>query len=243
MPHHIATIEQPNFFVTEACYGAKFQRYRRNESILLSAMTGETLAYLGSSRIAFCNNRYSIDNSDRLANVYIAEILNGTPAGDALYLARKSFFEYDNGRLYEQQLTTIAEFNLFGDPSLRVQGAKSKVSRAQGRKTLAKGGVKSVCESKCLFDAKGENKPQSLLEQVRSAVDRNLMEIRKVIDKQLYEQLGVEPRSLSHIFRKRLSDGTEFYSFDYADKKGDVDRLHCAITDEKGNITTIISTK
>ena len=94
-----------------------------------------------------------------------------------------------------------------------------------------------------MFDAKGENKPQSLLEQVRSAVDRNLMEIRKVIDKQLYEQLGVEPRSLSHIFRKRLSDGTEFYSFDYADKKGDVDRLHCAITDEKGNITTIISTK
>lgn len=243
MPHHIAQIEHPNFFVTEACYGAKFQRYRRNESILQSAMTGQTLAFLGSSRIAFCNNRYSIDNSDRLANVYIAELLNGTPAGDALYEARKSFFEYDDGRLYDQQLTTIAEFNLFGDPSLRVHTAGGVVRSKSGRGTLAKGGVKSVCESKCIFEAEAENRPKSLLEQVRSAVDRNLMEIRKTIDKELYERLGVEPRSLSHIFRKRFPDGKEFYSFDYAEERDNVDRLHCAIADDKGNIKTIISTK
>lgn len=244
MPEHIAEIERPNIFVTEACYGAKFQQYRRNESILLSAITGNTILFLGSSRIAFCNNRYSIDNSDRLANVFIAELLNGKAAGDALYEARRSFFEYDNGRLYDQQLTSIAEFNLFGDPSLRVLASNKPVKRTAGRKTLADKGVKCVTESKCLYDAKGgDNKPKSLLEEVRSAVDRNLMEIRKVIDKQLYEQLGVEPRSLSHIFQKRFPDGKEFYSFDYAEKKDEQERLHCAITDKDGNITTIISTK
>ncbi len=244
MPEDIAKISHPNIFVTEACYGAKYQQYRRGESILLSAITGETILYLGSSRIAFCNNRYSIDNSDRLANVFIAEVLSGKPAGEALYEARKSFFEYDNGRMYDQQMTSIAEFNLFGDPSLKVKAAKSGVQRTAGRKTLAGKGVKCVTESKCLYDAKGEsNKPESILEQVRSAVDRNLMEIRKTIDKELYEQLGVEPRSLSHIFRKRFPDGKEFYSFDYAEQKDDVERLHCAITDKDGNITTIISTK
>lgn len=244
MPEHVATMARPNIFVTEACYGAKFQQYRRNESILLSAITSETILFLGSSRIAFCNNRYSIDNSDRLANVFIAELLNGKAAGDALYEARKSFFEYDNGRLYDQQLTSIAEFNLFGDPSLKVHSTDRPVKRANGRKTLAEGGVKCVTESKCLYDAKGtEERPKSLLDEVRSAVDRNLMEIRKTIDKQLYEQLGVEPRSLSHIFQKRFPDGKEFYSFDYAEKKDDVERLHCAIADKNGNITTIISTK
>ncbi len=242
-PKHLASITSNNFFVTEACYGGRFQKYRRSESMLLSAMGGNTLLYLGSSRIAFCNNRYSIDNSDRLANIFIEELLNGALAGDALYTARKSFFEYDDGHLYDQQLTSIVEFNIFGDPTLKVGTNNAKYNAPTTRSVVSKNAVQRVCESKCVYDSSDENRPKSVYEQVRQAVDNNLMKIRKVIDQELYEKLGVEPRSLSHIFHNRFADGKEFYSFDYTEQKEDRTDLRCAITDKNGKIITVISTK
>ena len=243
MPEHVALMESPNLFVTEACYGAKFQEYDRRESILLSAITTQTLLFLGSSRIAFCNNRYSIDNSDRLANVYINELLKGRTGGEALYLARKSFFEYDNGRLYDQQMVTIAEFNLFGDPTLRVAGCEG--GSMSGRCVMAETPVKRVTESKCLYEGKGEtaSAPRSILEQVRGAVDSNLRAIREVVDRELYERLGVEPRSLQAIYQNRFSDGKSFYSFDYQTQEEDQERTYFAIADERGKVQTVISTK
>ncbi len=243
MPRHIATIDTNNVFVTEACYGGRFQEYRRNESMLLSAMGGKTLLFLGSSRIAFCNNRYSIDNSDRLANIFIEELLSGATAGEALFTARKSFFEYDNGHLYDQQLATIAEFNIFGDPTLKTLSGNATYRASSSRSIVSKSAVQRVCESKCVYDSGNENRPQSVYEQVRQAVDSNLMKIRKVIDQELYEKLGVEPRSLSHIFHNRFADGKEFYSFNYAEEKEDRKELRYAIADKSGKIITVISTK
>ena len=242
-PQHLASITSNNFFVTEACYGGRFQKYRRSESMLLSAMGSHTLLYLGSSRIAFCNNRYSIDNSDRLANIFIEELLAGASAGDALYAARKSFFEYDDGHLYDQQLTSIVEFNIFGDPTLKANTNGTKYNAPTTRSVVSKNAVQRVCESKCVYDSSDENRPKSVYEQVRQAVYNNLMKIRKVIDQELYEKLGVEPRSLSHIFHNRFADGKEFYSFDYTEQKENRTDLRCAITDKNGKIITVISTK
>lgn len=243
LPQDVARIKSNNFFVTEACYGARFQQYRRNESILLSAMGGHSLLYLGSSRIAFCNNRYSIDNSDRLVNIFIEDILDGATAGEALFNARKSFFEYDNGHLYDQQLATIVEFNLFGDPTLAVRGAQKGSKSHSARVVASKYSVQRVSESKCVYDSEQATRPQSLYEQVRMAVDANLMKIRKVIDQELYAKLGVEPRSLQQIFRNRFADGREFYSFEYMDNKNGRDNLYSAIADKNGKIITVISTK
>lgn len=243
MPQHIAKIKSNNFFVSEACYGARFKQYRRCESMLLSAMGGKTLFYLGSSRIAFCNNRYSIDNSDRLVNIFIEELLGGVTAGEALFIARQSFFEYDNGHLYDQQLATIAEFNLFGDPTLAARRACKSFKDGSSRAVASKYAVQRVCESKCIYDNAQTTRPESIYEQVRMAVDSNLMKIRKVIDQELYAKLGVEPRSLQQIFRNRFADGREFYSFDYMENKGGRDNLYSAIADKSGKIITVISTK
>ncbi len=243
MPQQISKIENNNFFVSEACYGARFQQYRRHESMLLSAMSGKTLFYLGSSRIAFCNNRYTIDNSDRLVNIFIEELLNGVTAGEALFSARKSFFEYDNGHLYDQQLATIAEFNLFGDPTLSARREHKAHKNDSSRAIVSKSAVQRVCESKCLYDNEQSAHSGSIYEQVRMAVDSNLMKIRKVIDQELYAKLGVEPRSLQQIFRNRFADGREFYSFNYMEKGDDRDKLYNAIADGNGKIITVISTK
>ncbi len=242
-PKHIATIRRDNFFVTEACYGARFQQYKRHESILLSAMGGKTLLFLGSSRAAFCNNRFSIDNSDLLATVFIEKLLAGATAGEALFTARSSFFECDDGHIYDQQMTTIAEFNLFGDPTLSVQNAQKSPSNISSRAVVSKCAVQRVCESKCLYDRDKFANSNSILEQVRQAVDSNLMKIRKVIDEELYARMNVSPRSLSHIFLNRFGDGREFYSFDYVENREGREDLKCAIVDKSGKIITVISTK
>ncbi len=244
LPEHVASIAKPNIFISEACYGGRFQRYAKQESMLLSAMSGETLLFLGSSRIAFCNNRYSIDNSDRLANVFIVEMLNGESAGEALYAARKSFFEYDNGRLYDQQLVSIVEFNLFGDPSLTLRrGGGKHGCRSRRTEAMAKGGVVRVTESKCVYSDKEADNSSSILQLVRREVDDNLRRIRQVIDSELYSKLGVEPRSLKDILLNRFSDGKSFYSFNYSDDRAGYERSYSAITSPEGDIITVITTK
>ena len=119
----------------------------------------------------------------------------------------------------------------------------AKYNAPTTRSVVSKNAVQRVCESKCVYDSSNENRPLSIYEQVRQAVDNNLMKIRKVIDQELYEKLGVEPRSLSHIFHNRFADGKEFYSFDYTEQKEDRTDLRCAITDKNGKIITVISTK
>ena len=223
--------------VTEACYGGKFQDYGRGETMLLAAMGDMTLLYLGSSRIAWGASKSSsaadLDNADRLTNVYMAKLLEGYTAGEAFYMARQSFFDYNDGYFTPHQALTIVEFNLFGDPFLHV-GVRREGAKAHPRavKALAKGAVNAVVERKCVYEAA----PASLLDRVRSAVDRNLSLIRAAVDRQLYEQLGVEPRSLSTVTRMKYGNGDEFYAFNYLQTDGTIKSCHTATADLNGNV-------
>ena len=243
-PRQLASAEKPNVVVTEACYGGKFQDYGRGETMLLAAMGDMTLLYLGSSRIAWGASKSSsaadLDNADRLTNVYMAKLLEGYTAGEAFYMARQSFFDYNDGYFTPHQALTIVEFNLFGDPFLHV-GVRREGAKAHPRavKALAKGAVNAVVERKCVYEAA----PASLLDRVRSAVDRNLSLIRAAVDRQLYEQLGVEPRSLSTVTRMKYGNGDEFYAFNYLQTDGTIKSCHTATADLKGNVKSIISTK
>ena len=82
-----------------------------------------------------------------------------------------------------------------------------------------------------------------MLEEVRGHVDRNVMRIREVVDKTLYERLGVEPRRLNTVFLNSFADGSTFYSFDYVETNEYFRRVHTAITSPDGTVKTIISTK
>lgn len=243
-PRQLAGAEKPNVVVTEACYGGKFQDYGRGETMLLAAMGDMTLLYLGSSRIAWGASQSSstadLDNADRLTCVYMDGLLDGYTAGEALYLARQSFFDLNDGYFTPHQALTIVEFNLFGDPFLHVGTRRDDTKTAPREvRALAKGPVNAVVERKCIYEAA----PASLLDEVRNAVDRNLMQIRAVVDRQLYEQLGVEPRSLSTVTRIKYGNGDEFYAFNYVQGDATIRSCHTATTDMKGNVKSIISTK
>lgn len=242
-PAQLARAEKPNIVVTEACYGARFDLGYNTTTMLCSALANRTILYLGSSRIALgashSDGPADLNCADRMACVFMACLLEGYPAGDALFLARRSFFGAADSRLLPQQALTIVEFNLFGDPFLRIRPRCDAGESFAGGKRLSDTPVDTVVESKCLYRAA----PASPLEQIRNAVDRNLMLIRQAVDRKLYAQLGVEPRSLSTISRIRYKSGAEFYTFNYAEERGFGVCLHTAVTDSAGNIQTIISTK
>jgi len=242
-PAQLARAEKPNIVVTEACYGARFDLGYNTTTMLFSALANRTILYLGSSRIALgashSDNPADLNCADRITCVFMAYLLEGYTAGDAFFLARQSFFDAADNRLFPQQALTIVEFNLFGDPSLRIRPKCDEEKSFAGRARLSEGPIDPVIESKCLYKAA----PVSLLEQLRNAVDWNLMQIRQTVDRELYAQLGVEPRSLSTISRIRYKSGAEFYTFNYAEEKGFGTCLHTAITDSAGTIQTIISTK
>lgn len=244
-PRHMAAAKAPNCLVTEACYGGRFKNNPKRYSMLLSAMSNRTLLYLGSSRAAWCNNKYPIDNSDLLTTVFISAMLEGVPAGEALYLGRQAFFQIGDGHLYDQQRVTIVEFNIFGDPwlSLRVNG-RPKAGKSAGEVcVMTKNAVSTVSERKCLYDKHQQQNGGSLLDMVRGAVDQNLMRIRTVIDREVYARLGVEPRKLTFIHRNSYADGKSFYTFTYDGGSTEHTDLHTVIADMNGNIKTIVSSK
>ncbi|MDE6622787.1 MAG: hypothetical protein K2K30_00095 [Alistipes sp.] len=242
-PRQLAAAERPNVVVTEACYGGKFRDYGRNETMLLAALGGTTLLYLGSSRIAWgaseSRTAGDLDNADRLTHVYMDRLLAGDTAGEALFRARRSFFDCNDGYFTPHQALTIVEFNLFGDPYLHLAGlAGDKAPHAAA--PLGTGPINAVAESKSLY---GSAAPPSVLMQVRQAVDRNLERIRAEVDRTLYARLGVEPRQLTAVTRMKYRNGEAFYAFDYAGRTGEVAWRHTATTDLDGNIKSIISTK
>jgi hypothetical protein len=245
LPHQLASAEKPNMVVTEACYGAKFQDYNRGETMLLAAMGNNTLVYLGSSRTAWgaceCSSETKLDNADRITNAYMTKLLEGYSAGEALFLARQSFFEMGDSNFPPVRSATIVEFNLFGDPFIYCgsRSAAGKTVAPQEVKALTTEPINTVVESKNVYSAK----PQSLLETVRGAVDRNLAMIRSTVDRELYQRLGVEPRQLSGVFRQRYGNGDEFYVFNYVDDDNRFKRQYSATTDLKGKIMSIITTK
>lgn len=242
-PHQLAAAERPNIVVTEACYGGKFRDYDRNETMLLSALGGTTLLYLGSSRIAWgaseSQTTEDLDNADRLTHVYMSQLLAGETAGEAFFRARQSFFDCNDGYFTPHQALTIVEFNLFGDPFLHLNGnAGDKAPHTAA--PLGKSPINTVAESKNLYATAA---PASMLMQVRQAVDCNLERIRAEVNRTLYERLGVDPRQLTAITRMKYRDGKTFYTFDYAGRTGEVSWRHTATTDIEGTIKSVISTK
>jgi len=241
-PEQLAAIASPNLFVTEACYGARFIDYDRRHSMLLTALGNRTLIYLGSSRIAFGSRSASqIDYADRMAMSFLAGFLDGHSAGEALFLARHDFFGAAKGNIDPIQMTTIAEFNLFGDPYAFVErpaGCRLSAKRA----AISETSVHCATASECVYSKSAEARPASMLDEVRNAVDANLRFIRETVNRELYERLGLEPRHLQAVYRNRFDDGTDSYTFEYANPEDPFD-YHCAFTDLNGRVERVASAK
>lgn len=243
-PSVIATLERPNILFTQACYGGRWIDYPKRYSMMLTAITNQTLIYVGSSRIAYGaqdrKDGIALSTSDVLAKAFNEKMLAGYPAGRAFFEARIATYKNQPGE--PCHALTICEFNLYGDPVISVDRGNKAFSGSKGA-ILGPNDRVGVVKTEVLMKKSAE--PQSLLDQVRQAVDRNILEISKVMAKNLYEQFNIPAREPSIVQKMTYADGHVDLSFTYPiheDDKG-VRSEAIVTTDEKGEMKRVLTTK
>lgn len=264
-PSYLAGAERLNAVVTEACYGARFIGLPTRASMLLSALSANTVCFLGSSRTAWGDggNREpkisEMGAADFLSAVFIERLLIGEyDAGTALFEARRGFFGKRNLNMLDY--TTLVEFNLFGDPTLVLRsgnslgkgvaavaaksGAPSGPALPAGDRSVSGKNAKIGFTKKSVHADGGASSSTSLLERVRSQVNANLNQIRESVNRHLYENYGVKPRRLSAIFSVKYEDGREEMDLTYEmDDIGELKSLVSVQTDLRGNVESVRMTK
>ena len=165
-PEHFRKPSLPNVLATEACYGARFIGHSQEESYLRNALLGKTLAFSGSSRIAYGPACAPVGLADIIALEFLSVTKRGDCFGDAFSLARLAVLETDEPTPHD--LLTYVEFNLFGDPTLTLPAVQS-ASSAQGN-SYAKSSISGV--------GKSAPSPRDPLSSVRASLQRSSSNLR-----------------------------------------------------------------
>ena len=255
-------------FNTVACWGGRYIRYAREQSMLLSAMYGGgVLLYSGSCVPAMgkCGN-FQCDETWRIqpaaySETFMArfaeyECLGTMTAGEAFLKAKCDY--YNTSRQIEEDevtLATVLMFNLYGNPKLRTRPdveALADIQEEDGSKSVRMPFRKMKRETvmqkdKATKDSSLLTTHSSLLSEVRGLVDSNLRLIHDTITKNLYQQLGVEPRELFSVERYETIDvqghPEKGYLYNYQRQIGPVTTQIRARLDEHGKLLDAIQTK
>ncbi len=246
-PTLISLSERPNILFTQACYGGRFIGFPKQYSMVLTALSSLTMVFIGSSRTALggVDSGGRLSTSDILAEAFNRHMLTGKSAGAAFFAARMATFKHKPGD--PAHALTIAEFNLFGDPMMHLAVPNSEFVTAHVSKAapIGQNEVLNVPEEEILMNKSADAASQSMLSQLRQAVDANIMKIHEVIAKQLYEQYNIPAREPLIITRKTYPDGHHELGYDYPLETvpGSESNVALVTADEKGNIQDVILTK
>ena len=261
------------------CFGARFIGYKRTDSALLKAIYSNTLLFMGASRTAYgyfdCHLQnkeivFPIYASEVLIRYYAASLLSGTDAGKALMEAKMKYLDFthrSNGSEVSIRIkTTLLEFNLFGDPFLKVIPVMKdshvpdvkrnsmvhnfSYSHANDFSSIiSSNGLKIKASVECLSEKRSystmyckKSSLRSLSSKVRELVDRNFKEIHDIFTQKLYDELGIPPRELYSMQRYSSSTGKEGYSLTYRHETDYLQRDTIVELDLQGNITSVAGT-
>lgn len=125
-PAHIAaaSVEGTTVF-TEACYGADILERTPQDSIALKFLAEGARAVIGATRLAYGSLTPPLAGADLLARFFWLAVLSGMSIGQSLQWAKLSFANdllNRQGYLDSEDQKTLLAFNLFGDPTLAVEG-------------------------------------------------------------------------------------------------------------------------
>ena len=124
-PDVVAGISHPYFLGVEACYGARYiDGLTPDNSIVLTAMQKGCLALLGSSRIAFGPCVPPGTCADIMIGTFLKKVSEGESAGDAYCAAMEDLMSDSSQN--DTTIKTLAEFSLYGDPSVSMGESKAK---------------------------------------------------------------------------------------------------------------------
>lgn len=241
-PEYLSQAVSLNFLMTEACYGGKHIEYETYECMLLTSLFNRTVAYVGSSKVAFGSSTENISSADVVAKSFLENILSGEPSGRALAFARVDVFDASHGDHYDYGTTSAAEFNLFGDPLCSRYSNSKKKSFSLGYNKI---------RSKSFNNARPERKEvkldtieKGILNDVRYLVNQEVLKIREVINRDLYEQFNIEPRQLSTVFEIKGKYGDITYNYNYyKETVSGKSQVYSVFADKSGKIKSIIHSK
>ena len=254
-------------FNTVACWGGRYIKYKREQSMLLSAMYGGgVLLYSGSCVPAMgkCGN-FQYDDTWRIQPAAYSETFMGRfaeyqclgtmTAGEAFLKAKCDY--YNTSRQIEEDeviLATVLMFNLYGNPKLSTKpnvGAIAELQEDDGSKQV-RIPFRKMIRKTVMKKSQNDSSPLSptaptLLNEVQGLVDNNLSMIHDTITKELYQKLGVEPRELYSVEHYETINSQGYpdkgYLYNYQRKIGPVNTKICVRIDERGKLLDAIQTK
>ena len=260
----IDMLQQSNarIFNTVACWGGRYIKYKREQSMLMSAMYGGgVLLYSGSCVPAMgkCGN-FQCDETWRIQPAAYSETfmarfaeyqcLGTMTAGEAFLKAKCDY--YNTSRQIEEDeiiLGTVLMFNLYGNPKLRTcpdTDALSDIQFDDGSKYIRMP-FRKMKRTTVMKNVNQNNGAKSLLDEVRGLVDNNLRMIHETITRNLYQQLGVEPRELYSVERYETTNAKgqseRGYLYNYNKQYGPIHSQIRARLDERGRLLDAIQTK
>lgn len=244
--------------VPVCCWGARFIGYQRNSSSLLSAfLNHEVLLYMGSCRTVYgqfdtnfmdANGNIAAEPylqwGEWLVRLFMQHLMEGYPAGLALVLAKNDYLAHHSTGTPEDILTVL-QFNLFGDPMLYVIPEDAPSACGNHTATLRADIERPLYVRNTGFsyhetevDNMRPTEHKSILERIRSLVDRNLDDITHRLGDMVYRQYGINPRTLRHISRYTAGGGENGLRFEYSEE-GNCPAITSVYTDPQGNIRRI----
>ncbi len=155
--------------VSEACFGGELF-----DPVLTGGATPFPVAYLtagayavvGATSISY-GGRLAPDAADVLCRYVVEEVLTGASLGRAVLQARQRYVR-DQPVMTPVDLKTVAQFTLFGDPSIHPITAPSTGTRAMRRRNLAAAGP-SIARSSAVAAGSGTRAGRALSFDVTAA--------------------------------------------------------------------------
>ena len=218
---NIGLMQQSNARVlnTVACFGARYDGYDRNDSMLMSALFGGgKLLYAGSSvSVPMIGDedqnypegvtQYPGSGSEKFMPLYCYYQFCGLPAGQAMMQAKLDYFNtFRHIERDDFSLSTIIMFGLYGNPMLHVKPRQDVIDEAmryevlpQLPQTKTSNAPVRMKRTKCLINKDQMHASKSLIDQLRGCVDDNLSAIHGMVQQNLYQQLNLDPRWLDEV--------------------------------------------
>lgn len=241
-PTFLHNAKKFNFLITEACYGAKYFDYATKECMLLASLYNKTVAYVGSSKVAFGSSTENISNADVITKSYLEHLLAGETSGRALAFARVEVFDSCLPEHFDYGITSAVEFNLFGDPICSNYSKNKRTSSFMNFEEIRSKSFNNTRPKK--VEIKIDNYQKEILNDVRSLVNQNIFKIQETINKELYAQFKIEPECLSSIFEITGNLGEITYNYNYyKESVSGKKQAYAIFADKTGKIKSIIQSK
>lgn len=169
-------------------------------------------------------------------------MLQGYTTGQAMFIARSQVLQqHQEGD--PRAALTVVEFNLYGDPIIffDIDSEDNKSAKEVELVPYADKDATLGCKTSEIQSSNSG----SILDQVRNAVNANIMQIHQTIGTYLYKNYGLEPRQPQSIIRMQYNNGKEEYSFNYAtsDKDSETPMYMSVTTSVNGDILSVESSK